>query len=185
MLWRPGIALALTAVTLCSFATAQDGTRLEWRWSKNKASLVHSINTWLHDDVYKVQIVRDKALDPLLVRFSDDGRETFAFNAHWHTVFARWEHMLFIAEYHPNSSGCSVVAVELKTGKMRWHTECKGIGPTDHSKYLNLVNIDTDGKRVIINGNEAHGRYVEHLDMVTGKTIAHRKLESDPKSLLR
>ena len=61
----------------------------------------------------------------------------------------------------------------------------QGIGPTEHSIYLNLVNIDTDGKIIVVAGNEANGRYVEHLDIQTGKKLANKKLDADTKSLLR
>ncbi len=51
-----------------------------------------------------------------------------------------------------------------------------GIGSTTHSDYSNRVNIETDGERLIVNGNEAHGQYVEHLDIKTGKTLANKRL---------
>ncbi len=77
--------------------------------------------------------------------------------------------------------GCEVVAVNLLTGKELWRTRLFGTGPTPewHSKYGNQVNIETDGKRVVIYGNENDGRYVEHLDINTGKTLANRRFEHE------
>jgi hypothetical protein len=74
--------------------------------------------------------------------------------------------------------------LHLQTGRQLWKSQLEGIGETRHSAYLNLVNIETDGQIIIVTGNEAHGRYIEHLDLKNGKTLANKKLEADPKSLL-
>jgi len=50
---------------------------------------------------------------------------------------------------------------------------------------LNIVNIETDGKKVIVYGNEALGRFVEHLGLKTGKTTANKTFDADYKSLTR
>ena len=44
--------------------------------------------------------------------------------------------------------------------------------------------LERPGQKVIVMGNEAFGRYVEHLDLHSGKTLANKQLDADPKSLL-
>ena len=100
-------------------------------------------------------------------------------------VFTRWKDVLYIADYSPIATGCKVIALDLKTGKQLWKSRLKGIGAKGpRSKYLNLVNIETDGLGVIITGNEAEGRYIEHLDPQSGISLAYKKLDADEESLV-
>jgi hypothetical protein len=153
-----------------------------WRWSKEKASLAYCITHHLQD--YEVERVRkNEYYTPLNIRTKKDRKVVYSIQkGHQAIVFTRWKDTLYIAEYSPIASGCEVVALDLKTGKQLWKTRLQGIGEVAHSKYSNFVNIETDGRRVIISGNEAHGRYIEHLDRQTGKTIANKKLDADPQS---
>jgi hypothetical protein len=162
----------------------QSGKPLEWRWSKAKASLAYSTKQHLPD--HEVERVLPKEYyTPINIRTKQDRAIIYSSkDASESTVFTRWKDKLYIAEYCPIATGCEVVAVDLKSGKQLWRTQLQGIGPTGHSKYLNLVNIETDGKIIIVAGNEAHGRYVEHLDMQTGKTLANKRFDADTKSLL-
>ena len=158
--------------------------QLEWRWSKEKATLAYSIKQHLPQE-YEVKRVREKEFyTPLEIRTAKDSKLIYTIaKGHKQIVFTRWNDTLYIADHSPIRTGCEVVALDLKTGKELWRTGLQGIGPTNHSKYGNAVNIETDGKRIIVNGNEDHGRYVEHLDLKTGKTLANKKLEADPKSI--
>jgi outer membrane protein assembly factor BamB len=157
---------------------------LEWRWSKDKASLAYSVKQHLPD--YEVRRVNgDTYYTPIEIRSKRDGTLLYALQKGSESiVFTRRKDTLYIAEYWPIASGCEVVALDLTTGKQLWRSRLQGIGPTLHSQYLNLVNIATDGQRIIVAGNEAHGRYVEVLDPENGKILANRKLDADPKSLL-
>jgi hypothetical protein len=121
---------------------------------------------------------------PINIRTQPDRKVIYSLKeGHKSTVFTRWNGILYIAEYCPSATGCEVVAVDLKTGKQLWKSRLQGIGPTGHSEYLNRVNIQTDGEHIIVAGNEAHGRYVEHLDIQSGKTLANKKFDADTKSL--
>ena len=102
--------------------------------------------------------------------------------AKYHYMSAEHD-ILYIAEYSPIATGCDVVALDLKTGKQLWKSELEGIGPVRHSKYLNLVNIETDGQKVIVLGNEASGRYIELLDLQSGKMLTNKQLDADPQSI--
>jgi hypothetical protein len=162
----------------------QSGKPLEWRWSKEKASLTYSIKQHLPD--YEIERVLPKEYyTPITIRTKQDRTIVYSYKeASESTVFTRSKDTLYIAEYCPIATGCEVVAIDLKSGKQLWRTRLQGIGPTSHSKYLNLVNIETDGQIVILAGNEAHGRYIEHLDIQTGKRLANKKFDADAKSLL-
>jgi len=97
----------------------------------------------------------------------------------WETIPARPFHqrndILFYADFHPSSSGCSVVAFDLKSKKQLWKCDLKGLGGIDHSKYRNEVRmelLDDDTLRVF--GKESAGKYVEIVDRGTGTTVGHK-----------
>ncbi|HMF18555.1 MAG TPA: hypothetical protein VKE98_15195 [Gemmataceae bacterium] len=160
------------------------GEQLEWRWSKKKAALAYSIKQHLQD--FEVELVREKELyTPINLRTNNDRKIIYSIKeGHLNIVFTRAKDILYIAEYCPIATGCKVVALDLKSGQRLWKSRLQGIGPTGHSQYLNLVNIETDGERIIVAGNEAHGRYIEHVDCETGKTLANRKVDPDTQSLM-
>jgi hypothetical protein len=80
---------------------------------------------------------------------------------------------LYYVQHHPISSGAALVSIDLKTGKQRFRTALKGIGPQDHSKYRNQVWLEVKDDVVIVQGEESHGKYVELVDPKTGKTLAN------------
>ena len=159
------------------------GHRLNW--SKENASLEYCIKKHLPD--YDVEYDRNEQFyTPIKIRAKNDRKIIFTMDSgHLNTVFTRSKDIVYIAEFSYAATGCSVVAIDLKSRKPVWKTQLEGIGPTDHTEYVNLVNIETDGKRIVVNGNEGNGRYVEVLDIKTGKTLANKKLEPDIESLTR
>jgi hypothetical protein len=166
-------------------AVGDAGELSEWRWSKEKATLAYSIRHYLND--YDVEFVHGKKNStPINIRTKNDRRLIYSLaSGHECIVFARWNDKLFVAEYLRMVSGCTVVALDLNTGKQFWRSRLIGIGPIVHSKYLNLVNIETDGSRVIVTGNESQGRYVEHLDVNTGKTLVNKRQYSGEEIRLK
>ena len=159
-------------------------TPLVWKWSESKASLAYSTERHLPD--FDVELVGKSFFDRTLnIRSKQDGTLIcWSGDATESTVFTRWKDILYVAEYCPIRTGCEVVAVDLKSGNELWRTKLQGIGSVSHSKYWNLVNIETDGKVIIIAGNEAGGRYVEHLDIKSGKMLANKQFVEDTQSLL-
>jgi hypothetical protein len=84
--------------------------------------------------------------------------------------------LLVRAEYDPISSGCTLACVDLATGRERWRTGLEALGPVEHSEYENAVAMYLlDPGRVIIYGREAAGRYVEIVDVKTGRTVGHKR----------
>lgn len=66
------------------------------------------------------------------------------------------------------ANGARAHAFERETGELVWAREIEGIGPQDHSKYSNLVQIVVNEGLVIVHGDEAHGRYSEALALDSG-----------------
>jgi len=151
--------------------------RAPWLWDEQKANLKACIDRHLTD--YDVVFTgADSFYGELTIRSKKDGSVIYYLkNAHKRVVLTRWKDTLFVAEYSPIATGCEVIAVDLGTGKRVWKTRLRGIGPTGHSQYSNSVNIETDGAKVIVYGNESHGKYVEHVDMKTGKTLLNRAFD--------
>jgi len=178
------ILTVLTAVSVKLWYKPPYDTPLVWKWSIDKACLAYSTEQHLPDfDVERSGEGLFRDLEGTLkIRSKEDGKLIYSYQkyASEHAVFTRWQNMLYVAEYSPVRTGCEVVAVDLKSGKELWRTKLQGIGPITDSKYENLVNIETDGEVIIVAGNEASGRYVEHLDIKTGKFLGNKQFESDP-----
>jgi hypothetical protein len=137
---------------------------LPWTWSDEKATRDYCVKKYLSD--YRLEVVDHRAR--IL-----DGR-TVVCTLGECSLFAACGEKLFVAEFHPSSSGCQVVAYDLRTWKQVWKTDLEGIGPVEHSKYRNHVNIETDGKTVTVWGNELMGQYVEILGARSGKMLGHK-----------
>jgi hypothetical protein len=66
------------------------------------------------------------------------------------------------------ANGARARAWALADGALLWDRLIEGIGPQDHSKYSNLIQLGLEGELVIVRGQESHGRYVEALDLASG-----------------
>ena len=93
--------------------------------------------------------------------------------------------VVYHAEFSPAATGCTVMAYDLKGRKLLWQNRLEGLGPVEHSKYRNVVRFERVNDEVIaIYGKETVGRYIEIVDMKTGKTVGHKvftKEETDKK----
>jgi hypothetical protein len=154
----------------------------EWRWSENEASLQYCARNQLKK--YEVQVVRpanyENSWEPFIVRIVDKGQEIYSFPAHSETVFTQEWDVVYVADFSPIASGCTVVAYDLKERKELWRCPLKGNPPQAHSEYRHQVNITTRPGAVVIYGKESNGRYIEFVDMHAGKTIEHKKLPPEP-----
>jgi hypothetical protein len=154
----------------------------EWRWSEHEASLIYSVQHELQR--YEVQVVRtennEHSWEPLTVRILDKGQEIYSFRAHDETVFTQLGDVIFVADFSPIATGCTVVAYDLKERKDLWKCFLKGNPPKIHSEYRHQVNITTRGGAVLIYGKESNGRYIEFVDAQAGRTIGHKKLSPEP-----
>jgi hypothetical protein len=108
------------------------------------------------------------------IRVRQDGEEIIAWRAHSASVFVRHGDTLYYADFHPNATGCAVVAYNLRRREELWKTPLLGMGAVSHSMYTNRVNMKVDRDHLIVYGDEASGRYIELLNAATGRTVAHR-----------
>ena len=109
----------------------------------------------------------------LTIRFLDNGREVASFRGHHRTVFQAWKGTLYYADFSPHASGCTLLAVDLTTGKERWRRALRALGPIQHSAYTNKMTIDVFEPVVRLRGIESAGEYCEIVDMKTGRTLGH------------
>lgn len=83
---------------------------------------------------------------------------------------------VFVVHYGVMTSGATVHALELDSGKPRWSTPVRGLGPIAHSKYSNHVVLKIIAGHLVAFGNEAQGRYIEVFDPQTGKMLSTHRL---------
>jgi hypothetical protein len=158
--------------------------RQPWQWDGEQASLLYSVDSQMGN--FRAEILCPKRdtypspLNRLTVRFlDDDGKEVYSFQAHRGTVFTWDGKVLYVAEFHPRMPGCSVAAYDITEKKQLWKTRLQSRYKGFHSAYTNAVTIENDREALLIRGNEAMYRYIEYLDMKTGKTIAQREYPLD------
>ncbi len=116
---------------------------------------------------------RDVPSMPPMVEVRRDGKTIVSWRAHIASVFLRRADTLYYAEFSPYSSGCSIVAYHLNHGE-RWKTPLWGIGPLGNSMYTNRVNMKLDGNHLIVFGDESAGRYIQLVDVRTGRIVGRR-----------
>ncbi len=78
--------------------------------------------------------------------------------------------ILVVARYHNIATGCQVKAYNINTGNLVWIGDVKQLN-VDHSKYYNIVHITLYKDKLILEGNEAFGNYLQLLDLKTGKNL--------------
>jgi hypothetical protein len=145
-----------------------------WTWATERASVSDSFLKF--PNTYQVELIRPKdKFGVVMIRLLDDGKEALAWAGHYGSVFALSGDVLVYADFHPNRNGCSLIAFDLKQKKQLWKTDLKGLGPIPHSRYANAVTLEfIDNATVRVFGNESAGKYLEIVDINTGKTVGHR-----------
>lgn len=81
---------------------------------------------------------------------------------------------LVVVRFIPMATGASATAYDRATGREQWRAPLRGLGPISHSGYMNDVRVRVVGDRIVVYGWEAGGRYVEVLDLATGRTLGTR-----------
>jgi hypothetical protein len=145
-----------------------------WGWEDEKASPFWGIRQALGAKYSIVMISKPNDRYTLTFKVLHGKKEVYAWDGHVKSVFRIQEDRLYYARFSYSTSGGSVVAVDLSTGKELWDSPLQGIGLVQHSSYLNQMNLDANLKVVVVWGNESMGRYLEFKDVTTGKTVGHK-----------
>jgi outer membrane protein assembly factor BamB len=85
---------------------------------------------------------------------------------------------LYVALYSRNLTGCRVLALDASSGDRLWETPLKGLGSILHSKYANRVQMRVKDEWLLIFGDESSGRYIEILDLASGRRIYNQRVQS-------
>jgi hypothetical protein len=86
--------------------------------------------------------------------------------------FLMKDSLLYFANYHPISTGSSLHCFDMKTAKMKWTADVLQVNAS-HSEYWNKVTLSLYKNKLIIQGDEAYGSYLQIFDSETGKKLAH------------
>jgi hypothetical protein len=111
----------------------------------------------------------------VVIESRDGKQELYAWDEHGQSAFVVCNGIIYRAEYSGISSGCAIIAFDLKAGKELWKATLKGLGPIDHSKYHNRVRMEkVDNTVFAVYGEESAGKYVELVEYATGRTLGHK-----------
>lgn len=164
--------------------------RATFEWRKEAAGVAHSVKRIVSRD-YTARIEPDPdRVGRIIVSVLKNKEVVFSIKTHEYFVFRLRGDVLYYADFWYASSGCTVVAYDLKAKRQLWRTRLKGLGLVEHSAYHNGVTMDADGALtpwgigrgvVVIHGREMSGDYIEFVDLKTGKTVGHRTFNVKPK----
>jgi hypothetical protein len=76
--------------------------------------------------------------------------------------------VLIVAVFGRISSGSSLFAVDLRSGKLRWSADVVQLN-VEHSEYWNDVTVERRGDEIVLRGVEAGGCYVQAFDLSSGR----------------
>ncbi len=80
------------------------------------------------------------------------------------------EDKLILALYHQISTGSDLLALDLKTGSLFWHADVNQVNAS-HSEYYNTVNLYSYNDKVLMEGIESYGKYLQIFDVNTGAKL--------------
>jgi hypothetical protein len=150
-----------------------------WDWSLAHANPLHCLLQQSGAE-YDVALSRDHHKpDVVKIVIERAQKAAYEWAGHAHSVFQIVGDRLYYADYSIQRTGGAIVAVDLTTGKILWREQLQALGPIEHSKYFNRINLRADADSVRVTGNESAGRYIEVKETATGRTVASHKLHSD------
>jgi hypothetical protein len=155
----------------------------KFQFAKDQAGLMYSLSQCIRGD-YKIHMIYDpKTWWMMTFKFERDGKELLTIEGHDRSVFRIDGNVLYFAHFPTSTSGCTVTAYDLSTGKKLWETRLDAVGCPSHFAYMNQVTMDWSGLpeldkegegSIKITGRESFGDYIEILDRNTGKVLAHK-----------
>ena len=84
----------------------------------------------------------------------------------------RKDGMIFVASYDRLSSGASLLALDRKTGAVRWRGDLQLL-PIIHSAYRNHVDLDFDRGVLALRGHESGQVHLELFAPADGASLLH------------
>ena len=78
--------------------------------------------------------------------------------------------LLYIANYHPIATGSALHCFDIKAGKLKWTADVLQINAS-HSEYSNEVTLSLYKDKLLMEGDETNGDYLQIFDCQTGKRI--------------
>jgi hypothetical protein len=184
------LALFLFAALIGTFYGETDWAKeiesVPWRWPKEDPNLFSSVLDVPINTPYEVALIRrprasvlPERVDahPFDVRILHDKEVLFEAPAEASTVFKLVGNRLYYAEFSGMTFGCKIIAFDLDSKKQLWKTDLKAVGPIGHSIYSNRVSLKLEEGVLNVQGWETKGKYIEYLDVTTGRTVAHRVFE--------
>ena len=168
----------VSSTSKLDYQSNADGAR--WGWSEEMSTPLGSITQCGSKyDIHLLSMKDDRY--GLIITVLLDDKKVYTWQGHRRSVFRILYDKLYYAKFHPSSSGGSIVAVDLNTGKEIWSSRLKGLGSISHSAYMNLMTLNANTEVVTIYGNESMGRYIEIKDAATGETVGHRVFQTNSK----
>jgi hypothetical protein len=143
-----------------------------WEWSAGRATAADCAKRLPRG--YRAEIEERNMFGGVVIRILKGGAALHSVEGHTGTVFAVRDDVLYYADFWRAATGCRVVAYDLRNKKQLWKTPLKGLGPLFHTEYSNAVLLEVDRHAVCVRGNECLGRYIEYVDLRTGKTVGHK-----------
>jgi hypothetical protein len=152
-------------------------------YSKPQGTIIQSLTdtSQIRSDLSTGGIIVDPEDNNLagLIRFSDKTMEVTMEKKSWKKPDEGWgdaaktvlsDNILVVARYHNIATGCRVNAYDVSSGELLWKGDVKQLN-VGHSKYYNVVHLTSYGNKLILEGNEAYGDYLQVLDLKTGKNL--------------
>jgi hypothetical protein len=168
-------------------APTTQAPRVAWRW-------VHygpdAISRGAHeqrevvegDDTIRLHVIsREEGV--VVTRVAADGAERWRYTMERAPMLTRAMlidagDLVVLAVHSYASSGGSLLGLDRRTGELRWSKRLEALGPVAHSEYRNEIQLALIDARVVVFGDEAEGRYVEQVEISSGKTLSNERLDA-------
>lgn len=156
-----------------------------WTWPE-RAPLV--LGGYGGSDHYALQVTAPAGGGMLRFQLSQAQGEQERVAAEWEdhprAEFAVVGDRLYRLLWSPGSIGCRMLAVDLADGKERWRVTLRGRDQlVPHSGWSNRVMLTLRDGVAWITGEDGGVKYLEVVDLGTGRTLAHRRTPALPPPL--
>ncbi len=169
---RP-IAIGFSVFLFTALCSGKTNADEKWKWSDDRASILHYFMGASTN--FEVKLVRRSMASwrEVTVEVGNGSEVLHKISTHAEGNFVIAGSLVIYTKHSMIGSGCELLAFDLDKQKYAWRTQLKGIGPVDHSKYRNRVNLEVRKNSVAVYGFESAGQYVEVVDLKTGDTLSN------------